>query len=130
MTKLHLVKTQMHTPKFTVLTDSYRFGADEKLTVVTAYLMPNIDLHRLAISQISCLKNELAVAFIISHDYEDNSLELHCITEHHTQHTLSLPHHIKESLSAAFTQTTLNVYGYTPKDILNIFRGYADMAPI
>lgn len=130
MTKLHLVKEKMRTVKFTILPDSYRFGADKNLTVVTAYLMPNVELHRLVHQQIPRMKNELAVAFIVSNDYEEGSLELHCVSEHRTQYTLNLLPSEERLLAAAFTQTALAAYGYPPKDILNMYRGYANLAPL
>jgi hypothetical protein len=130
MSNLHLVNPQKQAPNYAIIPNSYCFGADKDLTVITAYLMPNVELHQLVYKQIPAMKNELAVAFVVCQDYEEDITELHCLTERGTEYALDLTPREERYLVGALTQSTLEAYGYTPKEILNRQREMMNLAPL
>lgn len=115
---------------FVFLPDTLRFGADQQLTVVTGYLQPCKKLSDLAKRQMTITNHYKPVTYIVSYDAETNDVFLHCIDDMEIQHNIPLAHLTKKSLYYALLDRVDQLYGYTPKEVLNIIRANANFSPL
>lgn len=122
----YLPKSQRLT-SFTFLPDTIRFGADAKLTVVTVYLALTDDLIAVVKQRRTRKQTGEPVAIIVSYDIECNTLALHCIDSNDTHCIIALSRFEERMLYASFCEYTQEGYGYTPKEMLNAIRNYANL---
>ncbi len=114
--------------EFVFMPDSLRFGADPQLTVITGYLYPNEALMKLVMPKIPMRNPLMPTAYILCYDAEHNNISLYFIDEADGSHIIPIDDDTKKTLYATLAGRVEQIYGYSPKEVLNIIRGYADLS--
>lgn len=115
---------------FVFLPDTFRFGADQYLTVITAYLTLLPRLTEAVKQRRTKLQIGEPVAIIVAYDTEAAKLLLYCIDTRDTQCAVELKPTERRALFASMCEATQEIYGYTPKDMLNYIRNSANLPSI
>lgn len=115
---------------FVFLPDTFHFGADQYLTVITAYLTLSPRLTEAVKQRRTKLQTGEPVALIVAYDTETAKLLLYCIDTQDTQCAIELRPTERRALYISMCEATQQIYGYTPKDMLNYIRNSANLPSI
>lgn len=132
MTKSHK-RRQFTAPsltRFTFYPNSFKFGADLGLTVITAYLHPEDSVKALSLRRRTSKQTGEPIALIVTYDIEDGTLQLLCIDSNDTQCRIPLRPNEQANLYKALCQTIISIYGATPEECLAEARAAAHLPQI
>lgn len=108
--------------EFTFLPDTFRFGADPQITVITAYLDVTPELLNSVLHRRTKLQTGEPVALIVAYDLEYASLQMYCISCNNTQCQIRLHHTELITLHQSLTESIQTLFHNTPENLLNIKR--------
>lgn len=108
--------------EFTFLPDTFRFGADPQITVITAYLDVTPELLNSVLHRRTKLQTGDPVALIVAYDLEYASLQMYCISCNNTQCQIRLHNAELISLHQSLTETIQTLFHNSPENLLNIKR--------
>lgn len=110
--------------KFVFLPHSFRFGADEKLTVITGYLYPSTAIKVAIRARRTKEQTGEPVALIAAYDAERGTMEIICVDANDTQCHIRLKRREERALYRALCATQRKEYrnNNTPTQRLNAIR--------
>lgn len=122
--------TKLTASAFHFLADTFKFGADENLTVITAYLTLNATITDVVKQRRPDELTAEPTALIVAYDVEDALLSLLCVDAEHTQYAISLSATEMAALYSALRNFVQSHYQGTPEQVLNWTRKSACLAPL
>lgn len=107
---------------FTFLPDTFRFGADPQITVITAYLDVTPELLNSVLHRRTKLQTGEPVALIVAYDLEYATLQMYCISCNNTQCQIRLHQTELTALYQSLNGSIQTLFHNTPENLLNIKR--------